>query len=268
MPDKPTLLSLPVEIKLQIYSYLVHDPSPIEFPLSEPLCSQASFILTCRQLRYELQHEFFSKNVFAIGFESDEQVSSTKHPSLEEINALSREYKRFETLRRVDFEFKYDSIVLESYGKQGFVNLRPLDSSVDLTQIEDLQLHIFHRRFYKIHPTALDEMLSSISLPKWLPSYVSECKEELKVVLDALARAKSMKGRLGLKKLTVVDHMPCESIATLHENTKKELKRLLADMYWPVLAQAAATLGIGIENVKIRLNYVSAFDWFAIYQPQ
>ena len=271
MPDKPTLLSLPVEIRLQIYSYLDRDPYPIEFPLSEPHCSQASFILTCRQLRYELQHDFFTKNVFAIRFNSDGEMSSTKHPSLEEIDALSLEYKRFDNLQRFDFEFKYDLVVLEPYGKQRFTDLRPFVGSEDLTQIEDLQLHILHRRFYGIHPTALYEMLRPMALPDWLPGYISKCKEELKVVLEALARAKSMKGRLGLKKLTVVDNVPRIRIkmrSTLHANTKKKLKGLLADAYWPVLTQAAATLGIGIENVKINFDHFPAFDLFATYQAQ
>ena len=165
-------------------------------------------------------------------------MSSTKHPSLEEIEALSQEYKKFDNFQRFDFEFKYDVVVLEPYGKQRFTDLRPFDGSEDLTQIDDLQLHLLHRRFYGIHLTALYEMLRPMALPDWLPGYVSKCKEELKVVLEALARAKSMEGRLGLKKLTVVDNVPHIRIrtrSTLHANTKKKLKGLLADAYWPVL---------------------------------
>ena len=257
MSDKPNLLSLPVEIKLQIYSYLDCDPSPIEYPLAEPLCSQASYILTCRQLRYELQHEFFSKNVFAIRFNSDGQMSSTKHPSLIEIDTLG--LKRIDNLQPLDFGFQYDYDMLEPHGKQRITDLRPFDGcsalSEDITKIEDLQLHVLHRRLYAIHPITLYQMLRPMALPNMLPDYISKCKEQLEVVLEALARAKSMKGLLGLKKLTVVNNVPyigqTRPLSALCDNTRKELKVLLADAYWPILAQAAATLGINIENVKI-----------------
>ena len=228
MSDKSSLLSLPVEIKLQIFSYLDCDPSPIEYPLAEPLCSQASFILTCRQLHYELQHEFFSKNVFAIRFNSD--------------------------------------------GQMRFTDLRPFNGcsalSEDITKIEDLQLHVLHRRLYAIHPLTLRKMLRPMALPNMLPDYISKCKEQLEVVLEALARAKSMKGLLGLKKLTVVDNVPYmkrpRPLWALCDSTRKELKVLLADAYWPILTQAAVTLGISIENVKINFD---SFP-FATYQRQ
>ena len=56
--------------------------------------------------------------------------------------------------------------------------------------------------------------------------------------------------------------------SALPENTKKELKGLLADAYWPALTQAAATLGIGIENVKIDFDHFPVFDLFVTYQAQ
>lgn len=258
MSDKPRLLSLPVELRLQIYSHLETPPSPIEYPLAEPHSSQASFILTCRQLRYELQHDFFSNNVFAIRFNSDGHMSSTKHPTSEEFDTLNSEFRRTDNnLPRDDSDFEHGVPMLKPYGKQRFTDLRPFDRcsalSEDLTKIEDLQLHVLHRHLYGIHPVSLNRILRP---PDMLPDYPSKCKEQLKVVLEALVRAKSMKGPLGLKKLTIVDNVPYIS---LYEIRFKELRELLADAYRPVLRQAAATLGISIGNVKIEFDPFRAF---------
>ena len=269
MSDKPRLLALPVEIRLQIYSYLDCDPSPIEYPLAEPYCSQVSFILTCRQFHHELQHDFFSNNVFAIRFNSDGHTSSTRHPTLEEINTITSEFRRIHNLGRPDIDFQDDVPMLKPYGKQRFTDVRPFDAcsalSEDLAKIEDLQLHVLHRRLYTIYPMALYQVLRPIKLLDMLRDYVSKCKEQLKIALEALVRAKSRKGPWGLRKLTVVDNVPCirrkRPWLALSENTRKDLKGLLADTYWPVLTQAAATLGISIENVKIYFDPFPAFEF-------
>ena len=77
--------------------------------------------------------------------------------------------------------------------------------------------------------------------------------------------AKSMKGPWGLEKLTVVDNVPCmrrtRPWLALCEHTRKDLKRLLADAYWPLLTQATSKLGISIENVKIYFDPFPAFEF-------
>lgn len=274
MSDKPRLLALPIEIRLQIYSYLDCDSSPIEYPLAEPHCSQASFMLTCLQLRHELQHDFFSNNVFAIRFSSDGHMRSTRNPTLDEINTITSEFRRVHNLQLHDTDFQYDVPMLKPYGKQRFMGVRPFDAcsalNEDLAKIEDLQLHFLHRRLYTVYPMALYQVLRPIELLDILRDYVSKCKEQLKMVLEALVRAKSMKGPWGLKKLIVLDDVPCirrkRPWLAVAQYTRKDLKRLLADEYWPVLTQAAATLGISIENVKIHLIDFRHSSLFATYQ--
>lgn len=255
MPDKPSLLSLPVEIRLQIYSCLDHDDSPIEYPLSKPYGSQASFILTCRQLRYEMQHDFFSNNVFAIRFNSDMRMGSTKHPFFKAVHAMAGKLRRIDDLQLPMFHVQrtgrlFDIPTLEPDGQQKSTDLRPFDKCSalgdDLEMIENLQLHVFHWRLHATHPMEFYDML---------PEYFGNCKEQLNVVLEALVVLKNMKGPLGLKKLTVMDYVPYRrgawGCATGRLRAMGNLKAQLADAYWPVLTRAAATLGISISNVKV-----------------
>ncbi len=208
MSDKPSLLSLPVEIRLQIYSYLDHDDCPIEYPLSEPHGSQASFILTCRQLRYEMHHDFFSKNVFAVRFNSDMPTGSTKHPFFKEVHAMAGKFRRFDDLQLPMFHVQRTGLLsdmptLERDGQRESTDLRPFERCSALGDgleiIENLQLHVFHWRLQPLRPTAISDML---------PEYIGNCKEQLNAVLEALVRLKAMKGPLGLRKLTVVDYVP------------------------------------------------------------
>ena len=248
----PSLLSLPVEIRLQIYSYLDHDDSPIDFPLSEPHGSQASFILTCRQLRYEMEHDFFSNNVFAIRYNSDMQMGSTTRPFFKAIHAMAGRFRRTDDLQLPISHVQrtgrlLDISTLEPDGQQECTDLRAFDKfsalGDDLKMIENLQLHVLHWRFDAIGRRAsYDE-------------YIGNCIEQLNVVLEALVAFKNMKGTLGLKKLTVVDNVPRNKLrvtcGTMLVRQKRNLKARLADAYWPLLKQAAATLGISIENVEV-----------------
>ena len=246
MSDKPSLLSLPMEIRLQIYSYLDHDDSPIMYPLSGPYCSQASFILTCRQLRYEMQHDFFSHNVFAIRY--------TKLPSLEELDILTKSLSKIKNFDYRSTDSMFDISLLESYVKQSFTDVRPFDRcgvlSDDLKRIENIQLHAVHWRLYAINRAALYRLL---------PEYVSKCREQLEIVLEALVHSKNMKGPLGLRTLTVVDHVPCiPTRCGNHVRPRTMLGQLgarLAAAYEPVLTQAAATLGNNIKDVKVHLSF-------------
>ena len=254
MSDKPSLLSLPVEIRLQIYSHLDHDDSPIDYPLSEPHGSQASFILTCRQLRYEMQHDFFSKNIFAIRFNCDMGMSSTKNPFFKAVHAMAGKFRRIDDFQLPIFHVQrigrlFDIPTLEHDERQEPTDLRPFARGSalgdGLEMIENLELHVLHWRLDEIHHMAFDN----------IREYVGNCKEQLNVVLEALVVFKNMKGTLGLKKLTVVDNVPCNiwerGYGTSIFMTEACLKAMLADAYWPLLTQAAATLGISIENIKV-----------------
>ena len=263
MSDKPSLLSLPVEIRLQIYSYLDRE-FIIEYPLSEPYGSQTSFILTCRQLRYEMQHDFFRNNTFAIIFKSKLRMGSTKQPFFKEIHAMAGKVTTIDDLQLPMFHVQrtrrlFDILTLGPNGQQKSTDLRPFDKCSalgnGLAMIEDLQLHMLHWHLHATHPMEHHDML---------PEYFGNCKEQLNVVLEALVVLKDMKGPLALKKLTVVDYAPygrrAWGCATGCLRTKKILKAKLADAYWPVLTQAAATLGISMSNVKVVFNKFPEID--------
>ncbi len=248
MSDKPSLLSLPMEIRLRIYSYLDHDDSPIEYPLSKPYCSQISFILTCRQLRYEMQHDFFSNNVFAIKY--------TKHPSLEELDVMTESLSKINSYKMHSLRLGrlYDISPLESYLQQSFTDLRPFDRCNaicdNLKRIENLELHALHWRLYAIHGRAFTKVIDE---------YTIKCKEQLETLLEALVHSKHMKGPLELRTLTVVDHVPYTTRAwggwgygtQSRLESMAKLKAKLAFVYEPVLTQAAATLGISIKNINV-----------------
>ncbi|KAK0509683.1 hypothetical protein JMJ35_008077 [Cladonia borealis] len=240
MSDKRSLLSLPVEIRLQIYSCLDHDDSPIVYPLSEPHGSQASYLLTCRQLRYEIQHDFFSNNVFAITFNPDTRTGSNKHPFLKVVHAMAGKFRRDDDLQLP---------TLGPDGQQESTDPRAFDRfsalGDDLKMIANLQLHVLHWHLRAVNLFAFYDML---------PEYVDKCKEQLNLVLEALVGLQNMKGPLGLTKLTVVDNMPCKepgwSRATGHHRAMAKVQAKLLDAYLPLLTQASVTLGISIENVK------------------
>ena len=74
---------------------------------------------------------------------------------------------------------------------------------------------------------------------------------------------KNMKGPMVLTKLTVVDNVPYRHggpCATGLVRTKQRMKVEFADAYWPLLTQAAATLGISIENVKVVFHHFPETD--------
>ena len=254
MSDRPSLLSLPVEIRLHIYSYLENDYSPIEYPLSEPHGSQASYLLTCRQLRYEIQHDFFSNNVFAINFNSDMRMGSTEKPFFKTLAAMAGKSEKIDDLRLPKFHVQKTGLLVDTTlvpeGQQESTGLRAFDSFStlcnDLKMIENLQIHVLHAGSLVIVPWRY---------PDTLPEYIGNCKEQLNVVLEALVVLKNMKGPLGLTKLTVVDNVPYKRqggpCATGLVRTTQRMKVEFADAYWPLLTQAAATLGISIENVKV-----------------
>ena len=264
MSDKPSLLSLPVEIRLQIYSCLDHDDTPIVYPLSELSGSQASYLLTCRQLRYEVHHDFFSNNVFAIGFKSDMRMGSTEHPFFKALHAMAGKSGRIDDLQLPTSHVPKTGFLaaawrplpclvdttLVSDGQQESTYMRAFDSfSNDLKLIEDLQIHVLHA--------------GSLLIVPWmylntLPKYIGDCKEQLNVVLEALVVLKNVKGPLGLTKLTVVDNVPYKrqegGCGTGLLNSEIEMETKFADAYWPLLTEAAATLGLSIENVKVAFN--------------
>ena len=240
MLDKPSLLSLPVEIRLQVYSYLDHHDSPIVYPLSEPHGSQASYLLTCRQLRYEIQHDFFSNNVFAITFNPDTRTGSNKHPFAKVVHAMAGQFDR-------DDDFQLPTLGPD--GQQESTDLRAFNRfsalGDDLKMMANLQLHVLHWHLCAVNPFAFNAML---------PEYVDKCKEQLNLMLEALVGLQNMKGPLGLTKLTVVDNVPCKehgwSCATGRHPAMEKVQARLLHAYLPLLKQASVTLGISIENVK------------------
>ena len=265
MSDKPSLLSLPVEIRLQIYSCLDHDDTPIVYPLSELSGSQASYLLTCRQLRYEVHHDFFSNNVFAIGFKSDMRMGFTEHPFFKALHAMAGKFGRIDDLQLPTSHVPKTGFLaaasrplpclvdttLVSDGQQESTDMRAFDSfSNDLKLIENLQIHVLHAGSLLIVPW---------TLPDTLPKYIGDCKEQLNVVLEALVVLKNVKGPLGLTKLTVVDNVPYKrqeegACGTGLVNSEWRIERAFTDTYWPLLTQAAAILGLSIENVKVVFN--------------
>ena len=257
MSDRPTLLSLPVEIRLHIYSYLENDDSPIEYPLSEPHGSQASYLLACRQLRYEIQHDFFSNNVFAIKFKSDMRMGSTEKPFFKTLAAMAGKSEKIDDLRLPKFHIQKTGLLVDTTlvpeGQQESTDLRAFDSFStlcnDLKMIENLQIHVLHAGSLVIVPW---------TYPNTLREHIGNCKEQLNVVLEALVVLKNIKGPLGLTKLTVVDNVPYKRqggwCGTGLVSIIQRMKADFADAYWPLLTQAAATIGISIENVKVWFN--------------
>ena len=180
-------------------------------------------------------------------------MASTKHTTFEAGDAKTG--SSLEDLQLPMFHVQrtarlFDIPTLEHGGKQEPTDLWPFHRfsalGDDLKMIKNLQLHMLHWRLGATQPRAFYDML---------PAYVDKCKEHLNVVLEALVVLQKMKEPLGLTKLTVVDKVPYRirgwGCTTGRLRTMANIKAMFLNAYWPLLTQAAATLGISIENVKV-----------------
>ena len=191
--------------------------------------------------------------VFAIKFNSDMRMGSTEHPFFKALHTMAGKSGKIDDLQLPTFHAQKTGLLVDTTlvpeGQQESTDLRAFDSfstlDNDLKMIENLQIHVLHAGSLVIVPWTYPDTLSE---------YIVNCKEQLNVVLEALMFLKNMKGPLGLTKLTVVDKVPYKrpgACATGLVRAKQSMKAMFANAYWPLLTQAAATLGISLENFDV-----------------
>jgi len=211
VPNIPSFLTLPAELRNKIYHHICHRPSPIRLyfyqdPKSntpKPVVPYASnttiptaFFLTCRQINAEASSVFYSTNTFLLNRTS--KFATFARPCF-----VSAAVKFFDTVgsraglvRSVVFDtFTFpDSVFLHTYVNGG---TRAFGPRMDVVEVTVLLRVAWSRGLdFEIRLMDVDDAgMEGERAEYWMGNFERECAKKIVSVVNAL-----LEGQLGLRE--------------------------------------------------------------------